>query len=139
MNKCPYCQTTEQQVKAGFTGAGSQMYKCKPCNRRYTPDPAEPGYPNAIRRQAVRLHLEGMNYRRVARILQVSHVSVMNWVKARAEQLPAAPIPEADPLDIVEMDELYTFVSRKKPMVHNHSGGTSEQLYCRLVREPKAR
>ena len=114
MNKCPHCQNTTDQVKAGFTGVGSQMYKCKPCNRRYTPVPAEPGYPNEVRQQAVRLYLEGTNYRRVARILQVSHVSVMNWVKAHAEQLPPAPLPDTEPLAVIEMDELHTFVERKK-------------------------
>ena len=120
MNKCPHCQNTTDQVKAGLTGAGSQMYKCKPCQRRYTPVPAEPGYPNEVRKQAVRLHLEGVNYRRIGRLLSVSHVSVMNWVKAHSEKLPAAPVPVPDEgsLEVVEMDELYTFVSQKK------TGGT---------------
>lgn len=122
MNKCPHCQNTTDQVKAGFTGAGSQMYKCKPCNRRYTPVPAEPGYPHEVRQQAVRLYLEGMNYRRVARILQVSHVSVMNWVKAHVEQLPPVPLPDTEPLLVIEMDELHTFVERKNEVVHNHLG-----------------
>ena len=102
-----------------MTGAGSQMYKCKPRQRRYTPVPAEPGYPNEVRQQAVRLHLEGVNYRRIGRLLSVSHVSVMNWVKAHSEKLPAAPVPDEGSLEVIEMDELYTFVSRKK------TGGTS--------------
>ena len=114
MSTCPYCQDTEQQVKAGFNRSGSQLYKCKPCNRRYTPLPAERGYPDAIRQQAITLYMEGMNFRRIARILQVSHVSVMNWVKAHADQLPPAPLPDESPLHVVEMDELYTFVRRKK-------------------------
>ena len=114
MSKCPYCQDIEHQVKAGFNRSGSQLYKCKPCDRRYTPLPAERGYPDATRQQAIGLYMEGINFRRIARILQVSHVSVMNWVKAHADQLPAAPLPDESPLHIVEMDELYTFVGRKK-------------------------
>ena len=114
MNKCPHCQDTEQQVKAGFNRSSSQVYKCKPCNRRYTPVPAEKGYPQQVRQQAIRLYMEGINFRRIARILQVSHGSVMNWVKAYAAQLPPAPVPAETPLHIVEMDELHTFVGDKK-------------------------
>ncbi len=47
------------------------------------------------------------------RHLQVDHVSVMNWVKAYASQLPEAPVP--DESYTVEMDELYTFIGKKKP------------------------
>jgi len=32
----------------------------------------------------------------------------MNWVKAHADQLPENPMPEN--VDMVEMDELYTFI-----------------------------
>ena len=120
MSTCPYCHNTEQQVKAGFNRSGSQVYKCNPCNRRYTPIPVEKGYPQHIRLQAIRLYMEGINFRRIARLLQVSHVSVMNWVKAHADQLPPAPTPQENPLHIVEMDELYTFVGRKKQMVHKY-------------------
>ena len=36
----------------------------------------------------------------------------MEWVKAHAEQLPDAPVPEE--VEAVEMDELYTFIEKKK-------------------------
>ncbi|MDE2948102.1 MAG: helix-turn-helix domain-containing protein [Chloroflexota bacterium] len=114
MIKCPHCQDTEQQVKAGFNRSGSQLHKYKPCNRRYTPVPSEKGHPQHIRQQALRLYMEGNNFRRIARLLQVSHVSVMNWVKAHADQLPAPPTPAEKPLHIIEMDELHTFVGHKK-------------------------
>ena len=117
MIKCPHCNETEDQVKAGKTRTGSQRYKCKPCNRRYTPNPKAQGYPDAIRQQAVRLYVDGMNYRRIARHLGVDHKSVINWVKAYTTQLPDAP----QPADVVkaEMDELYTFVGAKKPRLRD--------------------
>ena len=118
---CPHCQDTAQQIKLGFNKSGSQRYKCKLCNRAYTPKPNQKGYPLSIRMLAIRLYLEGNNFRRIARILKVSHVSVMNWVKAHADQLLPAPVPAESPLHIVEMDELHTFVGHKKTMVHNHS------------------
>lgn len=88
--------------------------RCQQCGRKYTPEPSLHGYPDAIREQAVRMSLDGMNYRRIARMLKVDHKSVMNWVKAHTDQLPAAALPEARPLHGVEMDELFTFVGKKR-------------------------
>ena len=110
--KCPRCHTTGQQNKDGFTAQGSQRYRCKICGTRYTPEPKEAGYSEEIRMQAVRMYADGAGFRQVARQLNVSHVSVMNWVKAYASQLPEAPMPAE--VDDVEMDELYTFIASKK-------------------------
>jgi transposase-like protein len=71
-------------------------------------------YPDAMRQQAVKLYADGLGFRQIARYLQVDHVTIMNWVKAHTDQLSPAPLPEAKPLHVVEMDELYTFVGKKK-------------------------
>lgn len=113
MSECPFCHDTENQVKAGKTGVGSQRWKCKPCNRRYTPEPKQT-YSDEMRQQAVKLYADGASFRQVARHFGVDHVTVMNWVKAHVNQLPDAPFPPERPLHIVEMDELYTFVGKKK-------------------------
>jgi len=64
-----------------------------------------------LRQQAVQLYVDGMNLRRIARMLHVNHQSVANWVKAQAAQLPSAPIPET--VDTVELNEVFTFVEKK--------------------------
>jgi len=112
MSTCPYCGRKEKQVKAGKQDSGSQRYKCQSCQRRYTPEPTEHGYSDPIRQQAVKLYLEGNNYRRIGRLLGVSHTSVMNWVRDAAALLPEAPMPEA--VTVIEQDELFTFVMDKK-------------------------
>ncbi|MFC1936823.1 helix-turn-helix domain-containing protein [Chloroflexota bacterium] len=109
---CPKCHNTEVQNKDGFTAQGSQRYRCKNCGTRYTPEPRGGGYSEEIRLQAVRMYADGAGFRQVARQLKVSHVSVMNWVKAYAAQIPDAPMPAV--VDDVEMDELYTFIESKK-------------------------
>lgn len=76
MNECPYCQKKDRQVKARRTGAGSQRYKCQYCQGRYTPEPKESGYGDELRQQAVRLYLDGMNFRRIGRHLGVHHQTV---------------------------------------------------------------
>ena len=109
---CPKCKNQKQQVKSGRTEAGSQRYKCRACGARYTPYPKPQGYSDEVRLQAVRMYVDGMNLRRIARHLGVNHQSVANWVKAYANQLPPAPLP--DEVETVEMDELFTFVGDKK-------------------------
>ena len=64
--------------------------------------------------QARRLYLEGVGFRGIERLLGVSHVSVMNWVKARARSLPALPGVDAAEVEWVECDELCTFIGKKK-------------------------
>jgi transposase-like protein len=110
MSKCPYCQRTEQQVKAGRHESGSQRYRCQDCHRRYTPEPNDIGYPQAIRDQAVRLYVDGLNFRRIARTLKVNHQSVINWVNAHAATLPDTPPSDNVRPAVVELDELFTFV-----------------------------
>jgi transposase-like protein len=110
--KCPTCEQIERQVKAGRNQTGSQRYKCQSCGTRYTPDPKVQGYSDDIRLRAVQMYVDGGNLRRVARQLGVNHQSVANWVKAHAAQLPAASLP--DKVETIEMDELHTFIERKK-------------------------
>jgi transposase-like protein len=112
MNPCPYCQNNERQVKIGLNASGSQRYQCKDCGRKYTPEPTEQGYPEELRQQAVRLYVDGMNFRRIARQLGVHHQTVINWINAHSAQLPPAPVP--DTVTVVEQDELYTFIGHKK-------------------------
>ena len=114
MNECPHCQSSEQQVKAGFNKSGSQRYKCQVCRRKYTPKPNAPGYPEAVRQKAISLYVDGMNFRRIGRILEISHQTVANWVKAYADQLPDAPPTPEGVLEVNEMDELFTVVGAKK-------------------------
>ncbi len=66
-----------------------------------------------MKRQAIQMYADGAGFRQVARLFNVDHVTIMNWVKAPTDQLPAALLPDDEPLHIVEMDELFTFVGEK--------------------------
>lgn len=114
MSHCPHCQRTEKQVKVGRNPSGSQRYLCRVCQRKYTPQPNEAGYPDAMRRKAVALYVDGLNFRRIARVLEISHQTVANWVKAHADSLPDAPPRPAGEVEVEELDELFTFVECKK-------------------------
>lgn len=82
---CGYCES-DQTVKDGKNGSGSQRYKCKACGRHFTLQPNEIGYPLAVRLQAVEMYVDGQNYRRTGRNLRVNHQSVANWVKDAAQK-----------------------------------------------------
>jgi transposase-like protein len=112
MMKCPYCQKTTRQNKAGKTEAGSQRYRCMHCNRKYTPERKSQGYPESLRKRAVEMYVDGMNLRKIARHLKVHHRTVALWVADRAEALPNAPMPNE--VREAELDELFTFIGDKK-------------------------
>lgn len=114
MNQCPHCSSSENQVKNGHTGAGTQLYKCKHCGRKYTTTPKAIGYDLALRQQAIRLALDGNSQRQAARHVGVSHGTVANWIKVYVDSLPnELPRPE-ESVEVAEQDELFTFIGRKK-------------------------
>jgi transposase-like protein len=112
MKRCPYCQETTRQNKAGKTNAGSQRYRCMHCNRKYTPEPKQQGYPNSMHKRAVEMYVDGGNLRRIARHLKVAPRTVALWVIDLAEALPNTPLPEE--VKEAEMVERFTFIGDKK-------------------------
>jgi transposase-like protein len=110
---CPHCGAHNQAVRDGHNRSGSRRDRCRACRHAFTPTPKEQGHGAATHEQAVRLYLEGMSLRGIGRILGVVHQSVANWVAEAAAHLPA-DVSDARPTETVEVDELYTFVERKK-------------------------
>ena len=110
--KCPKCGANWKQYKAGFNPSGSQRYRCGEYNRVYTPEPRQHGYSEETRLLAIRMYVEGSSYGSIGRVLKVNPQSVANWVSAYTVKLPKAPLPEK--VQKAELDELFTFVSKKK-------------------------
>ena len=86
--KCKHCDNAET-VKDGKNPSGSEKYYCKMCQRTFTPPPKPNGYSHEIRQEAVKRYVDGTNYRRAGRFMNVSHQSVVNWVN-QAAQVTAA-------------------------------------------------
>lgn len=76
---CPKCQS-ENFVKSGIV-KDRQRYTCKICKYHFTVQKEGKKVDNYYVTKALQLYLEGVSYREIERILGVSHVSVMNWVK----------------------------------------------------------
>ena len=65
-----------------------------------------------MHRQAVQMYVDGMNFRRIARHLGVSHQTVAGWIKQYSEKLPNPPMPEE--VSTAELDEVFSFIGHKK-------------------------
>ncbi len=61
---------------------------------------------------ALQLYLEGLVFRSIGRVLGVSNVTVLNWIRAFGEQIE--DLKSADPVVYTEMDEIRTYVGQKK-------------------------
>src|SRR4051812_45279630 len=74
-----------------------------------------------------------MNYRRIARHVGISHQTVINWVNVYSAQLLNRPQQPQD-VGVVELDELYTFIGKKKSGLPDDVSGSPQQLCSRLGR-----
>ena len=73
-------------VKSGKI-KGIQRYKCKECGCNYTVSIKSTAKPKSVKRQALHLYLEGLGFRSIGRILGVSNVSVLNWLRDFGEKV----------------------------------------------------
>ncbi|HEY8158907.1 MAG TPA: IS1 family transposase [Methylobacter sp.] len=105
---CPKCGSVDC-AKDGIVKE-RQRYKCKSCGYRHTVTYL--GINPAIKRQALQLYLEGLGFRSIGRFLKCSHVAVYNWIKAHGESIES--IRSAAGVDVIEMDEMHTYIGSKK-------------------------
>ena len=77
---CPKCHS-EDFVKSGII-KDRQRFKCKSCSYYFTVQKLGKRIEGEYVVKALQLYLEGISFREIERILNVSHVSVMNWVKS---------------------------------------------------------
>lgn len=83
---CPSC-SHDHCIKSGVVG-GRQRYKCKSCGYHFTVDKLGKKIDGYYVTKALQLYVEGVSYREIERILGISHVSVMNWVRQHGIKRP---------------------------------------------------
>ena len=119
--KCERCGRKEGQTKNGKTKAGSQRYLCKHCGKIYTPVNKERTYGKEIVHQAIELYMEGNSGMAVGRILKISKNTCLNWIRKRAKTI--SPKDRSNErVEIIEMDELFSFKERKNSNLHHDFG-----------------
>lgn len=130
----PACGSVHRQIKYGKNSTGKPQYQCYACKRRYVQDPQTNALDRTLRTQAVRLHLEGNNFRRTARLLGVNHQTVINWIRQEEVAQPSAPLP-ANTI-IIEMDELYALHQKRAVVVLSDRHGPGNALSAFVPRLP---
>ena len=77
--QCPKCAHTEA-VRNGIINK-RQRFRCRECGYNFTVAKAGKAIGSYYVVKALQLYIEGVSFREIERLLGVSHVSVMNWVK----------------------------------------------------------
>jgi len=108
IKNCPNCHS-ERYTKDGIAG-NRQRYKCKNCLYRYTVE--QRGFSSDIRRQALVLYLQGLDFRAIARVLHCSHATVHNWIKSYGKRVE--DIRSETGVEQVNICQLNSYIRGKK-------------------------
>ena len=140
---CPKCKS-DHCVKSGFTNK-RQRYLCKVCGCNFTQS-RKRGAPIELKLQALKLYLEGMGFRAIGRVLKVSNVSVLNWVRYFGKSVKnyvQTELPDdIRQIDVIEIDEMWHFTQKKN---ENYGSGlpsnatlkkSSDFQWAVVVRKP---
>ena len=127
---CPKCKCVEH-TKYGTQG-GLQRYKCRNCERIYTVECV--GKPIHLKEMALRLHNEGLCFRAIGRILLVSHVAAYKWIKAFGKKLSEQKEEEIEPEEVIEMDEIFSYVGKKKSKNGRGQHGAGRVKNCSVFK-----
>lgn len=111
---CPKCLSKEY-VKNGIKYE-KQRYKCKVCGCHFTQSHKR-GASLETKLQALKLYLEGMGFRAIGRVLGVSNVTVLNWIRTMGkfvkDYVQTHMPDDIRHVDFVEMDEMWHFTKKK--------------------------
>ncbi|MGI4802917.1 MAG: IS1/IS1595 family N-terminal zinc-binding domain-containing protein [Janthinobacterium lividum] len=92
---------------------GHQRYRCRTCGCHFTDTPLR-GKPPAMKALAVLLYgMGGMSFSMIGRVLGVSDVAVLKWVRAEAAALPEPEVSSS--VVTVEVDEMWHFIKKSLP------------------------
>ena len=109
MIACYRCKS-ERCIKHGFT-QGQQRYQCKECGYHFINKPRR-GHTQHTILLAVWLYLSGLSQRRIARLLGVSSVTILKWIRKFALNNAPKLVPSENSVAVVELDEMWHFLKK---------------------------
>lgn len=113
-SKCPKCSSAS--ISKNGVVKNRQRFLCKSCGYNFTIGKLGKGIDSYYVVKALQLYIEGVSFREIERLLGVSHVSVMNWVKKY--QVTAPDQTEYRPTyKILNHRELADFFSNPKNII----------------------
>jgi insertion element IS1 protein InsB len=153
---CPKCGSTDI-IKNGHDYKGAQKHHCKACGAYGTLDKKRASA-EAQQEQALDAYFERVSMRGIERVFSVSRYYLARWLLETAARLPplSATLVKWQPGDILELDELWSFVLKKSQkrwvwlalcrrtrqivayVIGDRSEETCRQLWERIPTEYKA-
>ena len=127
---CPKCKN-ENYTKNGVA-IQKQRYKCKECGCNFTQSQKH-GALLENKLKALQLYLEGMGFRVIGRVLKVSNVTVLNWIRHFGQSIKdyvETELPDdIRHIDVIEMDEMWHFTKK------NIRQTIMQQIFGRFIRD----
>lgn len=118
---CKHCGS-EDLVKDGLV-KNKQRYLCNACSRTFRVGDDREKYSIESKIRVVKLYTEGLGLRSIERLEKIPSSLLVHWIRGFSklirEKLCTTPIPnDAKELEILEIDELFTYYQKKlkKPM-----------------------
>jgi transposase-like protein len=111
---CSKCKSNNK-VRNGIVN-GFQRYRCKECGYNYTVKKRSGEYSKETKRKALQLYLEGLGFRSIGRVLGVSNVSVLNWIRNYGEKVKELQ-SNNKPIKYAKLDEMHSYIGNKKTSV----------------------
>lgn len=116
INKCKHCGGTER-VKNGFV-QGKQRYECLGCGKTYREGDLREKYSLETKLRVIKWYLEGAGIMSIERMEKVPNPLIIKWIRKFSsilrKRLNEAEIPEeAKKIEIIELDELFTYCQKK--------------------------
>ncbi|MCL1824892.1 MAG: hypothetical protein FWG26_02955 [Betaproteobacteria bacterium] len=117
--QCHHCGSESSRKNGSYQGV--QRYICKECGRSFTS--RERRFGRCVKEQALDMHLNNVGIRKIARFVGASSTAVIKWIRSAREQLSeqlrqAGEQVACELPDVIEMDEIYTFVKKTAPGSH---------------------
>jgi len=108
---CPKCG--RENISKNGHNRGAQRYICKECRVTFSEKPIK--FNRETKKQAIEMVLNGIGIRKTARFVKSSPTTVINWLREAHRILKAVKKEEkvSEKADIIEFDEIYTFVKKK--------------------------
>ena len=127
---CKFCRH-ESVIKNGFVRS-TQRYRCTECRKTfvYGDKRGTLKYNNKVRNMAVKMYLNNCGFRRISAILEIPLSTVFFWIKKAGkivDEMVQNKDHEKETIEILEMDELYTYIKKKKILIFLHR---NEQPAC---------
>ena len=101
-------------VKNGKTKSGVQRFLNQETGETFIKDEDKTSISQEIKELAIKMVVEeGIPFRKTARIFEVSHSTVMNWVYKASQCVNFENLTKLTEVKSVQIDEIYTIVKKK--------------------------